>query len=268
MVIALLTDFGLSDTYVGQMKGVIAAISPATPVIDLTHAVEPGAIEQGAFLLETALGAFAPDTVFVAVVDPGVGTERRPLLLTTSRGCLVGPDNGLLSGALPESSRPEHGPGIVRMPGGVTAIELAPEPERTISATFHGRDLFAVAAARLAAGADPAILGKPAGEMIALPPFRADHDGELVRGRVVHIDRFGNIITTIPALDLPAGVSRVQVGPHMFDRVVRTYGDVETGAPCVLVGSSGYLEIACRQANAAAIFDITLGATVEVYPQS
>ena len=259
-VVALLTDFGLGDTYVGQMKGVLATLAPDATVIDITHGVRPGAVEQGAFLLESAVAAFPPETVFLAVVDPGVGTARRALAVRAGGRWYVGPDNGLLSVALPDATRPAE-PDTVPIAPDVQAVMLTGEPGRAMSATFHGRDLFAVAAARLATGATLASLGASAAHMQALPPFRAViAEPGVLAGHVVHIDRFGNVITTIRAMDLTAPLRTLTVGGTRIARVVRTYG--EGNGLVVLTGSSGFLEAAEVNGSAAARLGADIGMAV------
>jgi S-adenosylmethionine hydrolase len=268
-VITLLTDFGLADTYVGQMKGVVLSINPRAVIVDLTHDVRPQQIRQGAFLLETAIGAFPPGTIHVAVVDPGVGTERRALAVETDRGWLVGPDNGVLSAALPEAMRPAGDePALVPLPAGVRAVELAdPRFRRApVSATFHGRDIYAPAAAHLSLGVPLDDLGPAVDRLIALPPFRARRDASgRLRARVVSIDHFGNVITDCRAADLPAGRFIARIHGQPAPGPVRTYG--AASGPAALVGSGGYLEIAVPGGNAAARFDAAIGDEIVVEPE-
>ena len=261
-IITLLTDFGTDDTYVGQMKGVIAGLCPDALVIDLSHAVRPQAVEQGAYLLETALEALPKPAIHVAVVDPGVGTERPGLALRAGERLFVGPDNGLLSCALPTDRRPAEA-GRVPVPGSVEAVVLRFPDNFAVAATFHGRDVFAVAAARLARGRGLRALGASVETMVALPPFRASERGDgALEGRVVHIDRFGNVITSVHVSQLRARPRAVVLGDATITAYVRTYGD---GAGLVsLVGSSGYLEVAEVNGNAAAGLRAELGMPVMV----
>lgn len=268
-LITLLTDFGTRDTYVGQMKGVILSIAPGVSIVDLTHEVAPQRIAEGAFLLETALAAFPPGTIHVAVVDPGVGTARRAIAVATARAVFVGPDNGLLSAALPEAVRPDgEGPTVVAAPDDVTVVELANPAYRraVVSHTFHGRDLFAPAAAYLAAGVPVQALGPRLADMTALPPFRARRRPTgCLEAEIVSIDRFGNAITTARAEDLPPGVFTVHVAGHAVAGPVRTYAEAQ--GPTALVGSSGYLEIAVPGGSAAARLGLRLGDRVQIVPQ-
>ncbi|MGD9891582.1 MAG: S-adenosyl-l-methionine hydroxide adenosyltransferase family protein [Dehalococcoidia bacterium] len=265
-LITLLTDFGTDDTYVGQMKGVIAGIAPTARVIDLTHAVRPQQIEQGAFLLETAVEHVPVGAIHVAVVDPGVGTRRRALAIHTRTGgrgqYFVGPDNGLLSCAVPQDERPDRVVAIA-LPPGVEAVALDFSSERVVSPTFHGRDLFAVAAARLAIGTPFGEIGSRVDQMIALPRFLARRQGHgRLCGRVVHIDRFGNAVTTVHASQIPSAPWAMRVGRHRIETFVRTFGD---GSGLVaLVGSNGYVEIAEVSGDAAARLGIRMGQDVWV----
>ncbi len=231
-VITLLTDFGVADTYVGQMKGAILAIAPAATLVDLTHAVPAQDVFAGAFLLWTAVAAFPPGTVHLAVVDPGVGSSRRALAVQTQRGDrLVGPDNGLLM------------PAAERLGGIGSAVGLA--TPASASATFHGRDVFAPAAARLAAGAPLRDLGRPVTDLVELSLPTANEDG----GQVVHVDVYGNLITNIPA-DSLARDSVVAVGDAQVP-LVAFYEQAQPGALLALIGSAGLLEISVRNGSAA-----------------
>ena len=265
-IITLLTDFGTDDTYVGQMKGAIAGLCPEALVIDLSHAVRPQAVEQGAFLLETALEPLPKPAIHVAVVDPGVGTERLGLALRSGGRIFVGPDNGLLSCALPIGRRPAE-PGRVPVPESVEAVALRFQENRVVAATFHGRDVFAIAAARLARGRGLHALGDPMDSLVALPPFRArDREGGVLEGRVVHIDRFGNAITTVHVSQLRGRPRAVRLGDVSVMTFVRTYGE-GTGLVS-LIGSSGFVEVAEVNGNAAVSLGAQLGMSVVVEPPS
>ncbi len=250
-VITLLTDFGDRGGYPGIMKGVIYARHPAAAIVDLTHHVTPQAIREGAFLLHAAYRYFPPGTIHVAVVDPGVGTDRRAVCLDVPTvGRFLGPNNGIFSYIL--HAHPE-----------LTAREIANPAylRRPVSPTFHGRDIFAPAAAALAAGAPLEAIGPPldpAG-LVRLPalwpeweedPARAG--GRRLRGEVVHIDSFGNLVTTIPQgrfATLPAAQlanARVRTSPaiHECRGIAATYGRSAPGTVIALFGNSGFLEIA------------------------
>jgi hypothetical protein len=250
--IFLLTDFGLDDTYAGQVKAVIAGIAPAASIFDLSHAVSPFAIEEGAWLLETALQALPANAVVLGVVDPGVGTVRREIVIASGGRLFVGPDNGLLSAAFGEGT-----PGLART-GSTDVRELcAPEFRRPhVSATFHGRDIFAPAAAHLANGVDYRMMGPPVTGVTVLPPFGATTGapGEL-QAKVIHIDRFGNLITTVRAAQLFPSFE-ITVGATLIDRRVHTFAEAPEGLPFCHADSSGFIAIAVNCGSAAE----TLGA--------
>ncbi|MCH7699139.1 MAG: SAM-dependent chlorinase/fluorinase [Chloroflexi bacterium] len=267
-IITLTTDFGLTDAYVGQMKGVILGISPDARIVDITHEIRSQQIQQAAFLTQTAWPAFPQGTIHVAVVDPGVGTERRAILLQTDQGSFLGPDNGVLSAALPDDTRPATA-SVIPASGSLRVFELSNEVymRQPTSATFHGRDIFAPAAAHLSIGLDPAELGSPLTELNALPPFRAarGEDGTMT-GQVVHVDRYGNVVTDIRSADLPEGSFSIEVAGHSVPGPYRTFADLEgLGA---IVGSSQFLGIAAPEGDAAKILEIDIGGPVRLRPRS
>ena len=250
-VITLTTDFGQADGYVGAMKGVILSLCPEATLVDISHAVRPQAIQQAAYLLSTVVPYFPPGTIHLAVVDPGVGGDRRPIVVCSERAIYVAPDNGLLSLAL--ALDPPH-----------LAVQI--QPGGPLSATFHGRDLFAPAAARLACGVDPQKLGPPIplSGLISLPGLRPQRQsGGSWLGQVFHVDRFGNLITNLqpPVVD---GQSSIRVGAARLAGLHRTFGDVAPGELVAYVGSSGYLEIAIREGNAAGLLGVGVGDAVQV----
>ena len=238
-VITLLTDFGTADSYVAEMKGVLLRLAPGAVVVDATHDVAPGDIAAGAFLLGRTWPAFPVGTVHLAVVDPGVGTARRALAVDAGGHRFVGPDNGLLS-------RPLEAPNA-------KAVSLATPPGA--SPTFHGRDLFAPAAARLALGAALRDLGPAVPDPVRLARPPLVREGVDIVGVVVHVDRFGTLITNIPGARVAADAV-VRIGPYDLE-LKTTFGDVAAGDPVAIVGSGGTVEIAVRDARA----DVTLGAT-------
>jgi S-adenosyl-L-methionine hydrolase (adenosine-forming) len=256
-IVTLTTDFGLRDAYVAEMKGVMLGIARAAgdvlQLVDVTHEVERHDITEGALALEAAAPFFPPGTVHLAVVDPGVGTTRRGLAVAVNGHLLVGPDNGLFTPFLGEA--------------GWRAFEIA-EPDyrlSRVSPTFHGRDLFAPAAAHLALGADPARLGPAVSDpvLLAWPEVRAVAGA--VAGAVVHTDRFGNLITSIHARSVePLDASVViRVGGRQVP-LGGTYADLPVGRPGALVGSGGRLEIAVREGNAATLLRARRGTPVVV----
>jgi S-adenosylmethionine hydrolase len=266
-IVTLTSDFGLADTYVAAMKGVILSLNPNAVIVDISHAVRPQRIEQGAFLLEAARPYFPAHAVHIAVVDPAVGTARRGLALQTPLGVFVGPDNGVLSPALAEEAREgvREGGGRVPLPEGTTGVELTNPRYHRLPAgdTFHGRDVFAPAAAHLTLGVALPELGEMTADAFVLPPFRARRrpDGSLA-GRVIHVDGFGNLITDVRAEDLPPAGIAVELRGRSVKGLRRTYAE-GTGL-AALVGSSGFLEIALPGASAAAETGADIGEPVTV----
>lgn len=241
-VITLTTDFGQADGYVAAMKGVIFSICPQAQVVDISHGVQPQAVQEAAYLLAFAAPYFPPGTVHVAVVDPGVGTQRRAVAVHCGRALYVAPDNGVLHLALEQDPARE-------------AVELL-EPRfhrPEVSATFHGRDIFAPAAAHLACGADLHEMGPAiaATDLCPLPLARAEKEGaSRWQARVLHIDRFGNLITNLRAGDAAAPLT-LTAGGVRIEGLSRTFADVAVGELLAYAGSGGYLEIAVRQGSAA-----------------
>lgn len=268
-VITLLTDFGLADPYVAAVKGSVLSVNPDAVIVDISHDVRPQSVEQGAFLLECAFPYFPAGSIHVAVIDPGVGTKRLPLALVTADGIFVGPDNGILSAALPDSCREAAAavPVAAPVPRGAKAFVLSEarfhrDPP---SDTFHARDIFAPVAGHLSLGVAAAELGPEPSEVIVLPPFRATTgpDGRL-RGKIVHVDRFGNVITTVRADQLTSTDLRIEMGDRVIERLTRTYAEAKGLAS--LVGSSGFLEVALRSGSAAEELGAKPGDPVVVRP--
>lgn len=246
MIVTLLTDFGTADGYVGEMKGVLSALAPEVELIDISHDISPQDIEGGRLALARYWQRFPVGTVHLAVVDPGVGGTRAALAVSAAGRFLVGPDNGLLSPALVIPD--------------VYAVSLPIPPGS--SATFHGRDVFAPAAASLALGSPPSQLGEPAVSPVIrrTPEPKRGAEGQL-HGIVMTIDRFGNAITNLVGL---RGGS-ITVGDRTLT-IVRSYVDVPTGAVTAVCGSSGLVEIAERDGNAARSLRLTRGASVTYWP--
>jgi S-adenosylmethionine hydrolase len=255
-LIALLTDFGWRDGFVGVMKGVILGINPEVHIVDLSHEIPPQDILAGALVLRSAVPFFPPGTIYVAVVDPGVGSKRRAILIETQRGFFIGPDNGLLSIAAPlETTRR-----MVHL--GNPAYFLAP-----LSRTFHGRDVFAPVAAHLSRGVAVSQFGPVISEIerISLPAVKRGETS--MTGRVIYIDHFGNVVTNISEADLrPFSKERlfISMGAMHISGIVDTYAAVEVGAPAALINSWGMLEIAVRDGSAARQFGIAVGCEVRV----
>ncbi len=268
-IITLTTDFGVSDAYVGALKGVILSLNPAATIVDITHEVQPQQVVQGAFILGSASPYFPEGTIHLAVVDPSVGTERRGLVLATPRAVFVGPDNGLLSAALPDDARqaaPVPGQASpVSLPEGYRAVAITRREymRESVSSTFHGRDVFAPVAAHLSLGVAPEEFGEAVTFVLAFPPFRARRrpDGSL-QGRVLHIDRFGNLVTDVCGEDLPTGDVQVEIGGRVLRGLRHTYAGAE--GLTALIGSSGHLEIALPNGSAAASLGAHVGDPVVV----
>ncbi len=255
MLITLTTDFGTSDWFVGTMKGVISGIAPATRIIDITHKVPPGDLVDGAFALSASSPYFPPGTIHVAVVDPGVGSNRRAITLRTKRAIFIGPDNGVLSWAVREEQIEE-----------IRVINNDRWLLNPVSHTFHGRDIFAPVAAHLAAGERFEEAGDPTEDFVRLPwPELSTGDNE-VRGEIVYIDRFGNAISNLPSGSFPdelldTGNITVTCGGRPAP-MRRCYTDVPLGKSLAIIGSSGLLEIAINGDDFAEQNGIEVGSSV------
>jgi S-adenosylmethionine hydrolase len=259
-IISLLSDFGHKDPYVAEMKAVILSINPNARIIDVSHEIEKFNIRMGAYVLASAAPYFPPDTVHVAVVDPGVGTKRRAVIVETSRSLYVGPDNGLLMLA----AQKEH----------ITNVYSVDNPEYMlpdVSKSFHGRDIFAPAAAHLTKGNEPSTFGTVIQDYI-VPEFAKSRqrNGEL-HGEVLHIDDFGNIISNISKDDLKkmgfheGNNLLVKVGNNTVTlRFCSAYGEVSAGTSLALIGSSNFLEVAVNQESASRTFRAKVGGTFRV----
>ncbi len=271
--IALLTDFGTQDTYAGMLRGVLATLAPQAALLDLTHEIPRGDIRAGAFALWQASRYFPPQTIFLCVVDPGVGSARRGLAAVWKERICVGPDNGLFSYLIERDGLPE-------------AVELAAQEYQLLepSLTFQGRDIFAPAAAHLASGVKFSDLGPPAGDLVRFAtPRLAPLDGNGIEGEVLHADRFGNLITSIGILrrDAEALTLEPWLGQGPVTRIAgrdphlhlasgtdlelhRTYSDVAPGSGLAYIGSSGLVEIGINQASAAGELRVAPGDTVQL----
>lgn len=287
-ILTLTTDFGQADGYVGTMKGVILSRVPQAQLVDLSHEITPGDIAAGALVLYRSSQYFPPGTIHLAVIDPGVGTARRPLLLQTEQGFFVGPDNGLFSYILIEAvaraagwhDTPESVPAILHpafslqetlasaSPGHLPKAYHLNNPAYWLTgpgATFHGRDIFAPVAAHLASGIAPTHLGPPLalGTLILLPPLVPTRAPDALQGRVIACDRFGNIISNIAAGLVEALGAKdsiqVRIGAHALSGIQQTYGAVASGEPLALINSAGLLEVAVRDGNAAQSLGVHVG---------
>ena len=270
-LIVLTTDFGLADPYVGMMKGVILRTNPKAALLDLTHQVRPQNILQGAFILGASHRFFPAGAIHVAVVDPGVGTNRRPIVLETAAAKFVAPDNGLLSCVISEYlESPPAAPGSVDLPPDVTAYHLT-EPGywmHPLSRTFHGRDVFAPVAAHLSLGVPPSRMGRPVHRMVWLPIPGPESKDTALWGEVIYADHYGNLVTNIPggALDFRDGTV-IEIAEHTVHRLSLTFHDeaVPGDSPLIaLTGSLGYLEIAVRDGDAASTLGVGAGEPVRI----
>jgi hypothetical protein len=245
-IVTLTTDFGTRDGYAGAVKGVVLARDRSIAVVDVTHDVPPGDVRAGAWCVRVSAPLFPPGTVHVVVVDPGVGTSRRAVILACGGQTYVAPDNGVL--------------GLLEAP--VTGCWSIPTPGRA-SRTFHGRDVFAPAAAALAAGESPERLGEEVdARTLAPPPVDTSHrlrPGEAV-GRVVHVDRFGNLVTSLPE-SLAARASRFggSVAGRRVTAPVSSYEAIADGRAAFIPGSQGLLEVSVRGASAAELLGAAPG---------
>ncbi len=274
--IVLLTDFGLADAYVGMMRGVIASISPDVPVIDLTHGIGPQDVRHGAVVLADSHRYFPPHTIFVAVVDPGVGTDRAAILLDTPDGRYLAPDNGLLTLVCREYA-PSFGENddfsTTALPDVCRAWRLTNPAywQHPVSATFHGRDVFAPVAAHLLQGVPPDSLGEPTDAIVALPLPSPRPAGNTVRGQVVFADAFGNLVTDITESVLSGmGISSedpsvtVQAAGRTITGLSRTFHHPPGDGLRALLGSHGRLEVVVVNGSAAAALGVKSGETVTV----
>lgn len=248
-IISLTTDFGLRDSYVAALKAVLIRYCPAARLIDVTHLVPRQDILCGSITLERAVDGFPPGTVHLAVVDPGVGTDRRLLVVEINRQVVVCPDNGLITWTW-------------RLHPGGRAHELTWRPVRC-SNTFHGRDILAPAAAMLAAGEDLANLAGPIDDPLLLDV--APTDPGTARGRIIQIDQFGNATTNVPYDHLRGRATiEVRIKGRRIGRLKKTYWDVAPGKPLALIGSSGLLEIAVRDGSAQEDLKVKVGDEVTI----
>jgi S-adenosylmethionine hydrolase len=255
-IITLTTDFGLSDHFVGVMKGVIFSLHPAARIVDITHDVGAFEITEGAFVIAEASRWFPRGTVHVAVVDPGVGTARRPILVEAAGHLFLAPDNGVLSMLF---AREKH---KVRA---LTNDKLFLKP---VSSTFHGRDIFAPVAAHLAQGLAPARCGAIVRDYLRLDFHQPVRTGRRFwTGAVLKIDGFGNLITNFHIDEFPAIASRplqLAIGTRRLTQLVATFAAGPAGEPVLVVGSSGYLEVAVNQGSAASLLGVGVGAPAEL----
>jgi S-adenosylmethionine hydrolase len=244
-IVTLTTDFGLKDPYVAEMKAAILCICPSAVIVDVTHEVEKFDVRMGAYVLSSAVPYFPMGTVHVAVVDPGVGTQRRSILIQTRQGFFVGPDNGLLVMAAEKQ--------------GIMAVHEIANPKLMlpqVSNTFHGRDIFAPAAAHLTNGVRPSEFGPEIRDFVKPPFAKVTRSKGVLIGEVLHVDNFGNIITNIAGKEMANFPSKATINVKLPRSKLKlelhkTYGETKLGEILALTGSHDYFEIAVNQGNAA-----------------
>jgi S-adenosylmethionine hydrolase len=257
-IITLTTDFGTTDHYVGALKGAILSRFADARVVDISHGVSAQAVDEGAYLLASSYSYFPSGTVHLAVVDPGVGTRRRAIAVQTEKHIFVGPDNGILGWAL-------------ELEGAYEARELDLPPGGLVSATFHGRDVFAPAAARLAKGEPFAQVGPKIDAVETIERFVEARDGGVWLTKVVHVDRFGNLICGMRVSDVGAEAegaalarAEVRIAGKVVSGISRTYSDAPPGTLVALFSSSGHLEVAVSCGDAESLTGAGLGADVRL----
>jgi hypothetical protein len=255
-IVTLTTDFGLRDHYVGAMKGVILGVCPQAQIVDITHEVRPFRISEGAFLIAQACACFPAGTVHVVVVDPGVGTARRPILLEAGGQYFVAPDNGVLALVYPDQPRRARE---------ISNRRYSREP---VSHTFHGRDIFAPAAAHLAAGLPASRLGKRIDDYVQPAFVQPRQTGERTwAGEVLHVDSFGNIVTNFRAIDLPhlaTSHCSLAICARRVSAVATNYAECAPGGLFLIIGSSGYIEVSIGRESAARALGCETGAPIEL----
>jgi len=254
-IITLLTDFGSHDYFTGAMKAVILSIAPAARIVDITHEIPPQDIHAAAFNLLACYRNFPPGSIHVAVVDPGVGSSRRAILIECAGQYFIGPDNGIFSWVCEREDR-------------FRARELTNESFflQPVSQTFHGRDVFAPVAAAIAEGADPEDLGSEIDDVVRLESIQPVRTADgVLEGAILHIDRFGNCITNFSASDLGSGGMRLLAGTSEITALREFYaaeGDASTDELFMITGSAGFIEIAARNNSAASILRLQRGQPV------
>jgi len=257
-IITLTTDYGTSDHLVGVMKGVILSINPEVNIVDITHSVLAHDILDGALAIGEAYKYFPPKTIHVVVVDPGVGTERRPILVAADQHYLVAPDNGVLSSVYDQTE--------ALYVWNVISEHYFRNP---ISKTFHGRDVFAPIAAWLSKSWQTSAFGEPITDFVRFNIPKPKATGNTVKGVVLRVDQFGNLVTNLKAEDVPAfaaadGKFTIRAGNAVVKKVVPTFAEGPAGEAVGIIGSSGYLEISVNKANAAKTLGVARGAEVTV----
>jgi S-adenosylmethionine hydrolase len=259
-IVALLTDFGLRDHYVGTMKAAMLSIEPSLRILDVTHDVQPQNVRQASYVLWATYRYFPKKTLFVCVVDPGVGTSRRIVVIRTPKWTFLAPDNGLLDLVLSEEMLETA---IAVDLNRVKRDALIPA---VISSTFHGRDIFAPLAAHIARGRKLDSLGDPV-ELATVKPAFVSERTPHVRPSILHIDRFGNIVTNISGANLDflaRSVRGIGIRRKAITRWIQSYESAPAKTPCLIVGSSGLVEIAVKMGSAADLLMADLGTPLRI----
>jgi len=255
-IVTLTTDYGTSDHLVGVLKGVILKINPEVQIVDITHQVTPFDLLDGALAIASAYAYFPPRTIHVVVVDPGVGTERRPLLVSGQNQYFIAPDNGVLSGVFEKEQN-----FVVRH---LTSEHYFLHP---VSKTFHGRDVFAPVAGWLSKNWQPGSMGEEITDFKRFAMPRAKEGDGGMKGVVMKVDSFGNLLTTFRAEDLPSealekGEVKLQLATHSITKIVPTFASGDAGEAVAYIGSGGYLEVAINKGNASKTLGVGRGAPV------
>lgn len=258
-IITLMTDFGLKDPYVAEMKAVILSISPNATIVDITHMIEKFNIRMGAYVLASASPYFPKGTIHVAIVDPSVGTKRRPILIQTKHGFYIGPDNGVLALAAKNQ-------GIKHIYEVSNRRLMLPE----VSNTFHGRDIFAPASAYLAEGISPTEFGPEIREIMTPRFAKVIRRKNMLVGEVIHMDDFGNIITNfgekeLESMGIKETVSVMLKNTKLKLKLCKAYGEAKPQKPLAIIGSHNFLEISVNQGSAAENFRVKSGDRVIIY---
>jgi S-adenosylmethionine hydrolase len=256
-IITLITDFGEASGYVGIMKGVILSINPACHIIDITHHISPQDREEAAFILKNVYPYFPPDTIHIVVVDPGVGSPRKPIIVESSQNWFVGPDNGVFSFVFLEDQQ--------KRVWEITNDRYFLSP---VSPTFHGRDIFAPIAAHLSSGVSIHELGKELQDFVQLKGLEPEVHQDILKGRIVSIDHFGNLVSNISKKLFTRVVRKnpfqITVGKRTIRRIDSTYSNSEDGEIIALFGSSQQLEISVRNGNCQKLLKVRKGFKISV----
>jgi len=255
-IITLTTDYGTHDHLAGTLRGVILNINPDATVVDITHHITPYDVLDGALTIGSAYRYFPPRTIHVVVVDPGVGTERRPLLVRADTHYFIAPDNGVLSL-------------VYEREAALSVYHLTQEHYflRPVSRTFHGRDIFASVAGWLSKAWQPAAMGEEVTDFKRFSVPKAKSENGAVSGVVLRIDNFGNLMTNLTAADIPegllkAGAVQMRVGDREVKRLVANFAQGDAGEAVAIIGSSGFVEVAVNKGNASRLLAVGRGARV------